>query len=135
MPLDFGFHALHEVELEHAPSTMTVGGAHVHVKPEVRRKDVGVQTYKGGHQKGMSFLPTLSLRQPTGSKSELLEGAFEPKRKAGMSVTLPTPHGPITLPTPPEVDLGGQPTAATLDFLTTEYLGTRLPPYPHRYNR
>ena len=86
------------------------------IEREVRRRDVGSQSYGHG-------VPTMNS-----GLTDRLGFAI----KATSYDDFSTSHGKIRLSSN-ERDFGFMPTAASVLFLKHEYLGSRLPPPPQRY--
>ena len=88
--------------------------------PEVRRRDVGAQRYGSG-------IPTFAPPQT------ILKGWLpDPKAKKASTDIVETPHGPIRLTQPP-LRKDYMPGADVIDFLRSEYVGTRHSDPPQRY--
>ena len=87
-------------------------------EPEVRRRDVGEQSYGSG------------VPRMTGT---LVDRDGLLKRKQGATFTsAATAHGDVLL-SHSRQELGFMPTAAAANFLSTECLGSRRPTPPQRY--
>jgi hypothetical protein len=88
------------------------------VLPEVRRRDIGSQSYGSG-----------APRLPTAFTDR--HGLVE-KSKGERSTQVATSHGNVVL-TSNEQHRGFMPTADAVLFLKHEYLGSRFGAYPSRY--
>ena len=88
------------------------------VLAETRRKDVGPQSYGGR-------IPVMN-----GASTDR-SGLLQPKQSP-VTVEVPTSHGNLRLRSH-EPDTGFLPTASVVDFLRSEYVGSRAPPLPQRY--
>lgn len=87
--------------------------------PETRRKDVGLQRYGDGTP---STGPTLTDRH----------GLAKPRKSAKL-IPFQTSHGEIRLEENKLEDTGFMPTALAVNFLRSEYLGSRAPVQPTRF--
>ena len=118
---------IHILPSHEGVSTEDVPAVRLDCRPEVRRRDVGVQRYGSG-------VPTLAPGCHEDSKSWF----FDKQCRAdgpGQSVSIhQTAIGPIKLSDPhPRRDLGEMPTVDTIDFLKHECQGSRFNPPKLRF--
>jgi hypothetical protein len=107
-------------DMETIPFVGSVAGVTpvARIEKEVRRRDVGQQTYGSG--------------TPTQMGAHVDRHGLLKPPKLQSFVTVDTSHGKLNL-TSNEQDLGFMPTAAAVNFLRHEYLGSRFAPKPARY--
>lgn len=108
-------------DLETIPFVGTVGGVTPSLQycmPETRRKDVGPQSYGAAAPKA------------NGSRLDR-HGLYDPKGVQYTSV--PTEQGEILLSASDERGGGFMPTGTVVDFLRSQYVGSRHSPPPARY--
>ena len=108
--------------LENIPFIGDVSGETpaVRIDNEVRRRDIGQQSYGGGVPK-------------QGTAHTDRHGLVKP-RKGEQHTEVATSHGNLVL-TSHEQDFGFMPTAQAVFFLRDECLGSRFDAYPARYYR
>lgn len=94
-------------------------GTDVKQRVEVRRRDIGQQQYGSGVPKQNCAYTDRN-------------GLVDMKRRVQFE-TFDTSNGPLMLGSSARTDLGFMPTAAAVNFLRSEYVGSRLPDAPTRY--